>query len=256
MFDSGVGGLTVLRALQSKAPSNHYLYLGDTARLPYGTKSRQTVIRYALQASKLLLDRDIDVLVVACNTASAFALPQLKKIAGDRHVFGVIQPGATAALEITKRRNIAVIATDSTIRSCAYENALLKLDPRVTVSSRATPLLVALAEEGWTNNDVTRQTLLKYLGDWLTECGADVILLGCTHFYALRGCVEEVCGQHVQVVDSAGPTADRVVAICGSGHGKGSRHFLATDDPHRFARVGRLFLGEEISVDEVELVDL
>lgn len=246
----------MLRALQAKIPSHDYLYLGDTARLPYGTKSRQTVVKYALQASRLLLERDIDVLVVACNTASAFALEQLKKVAGSRQVYGVIQPGASAALQLSEGRNIAVIGTESTIRSEVYESALLKLDPKVTVSTRATPLLVALAEEGWTHNDITRHTLQTYLKQWLSETGADVILLGCTHFHALRDCVEEVVGHHIRVVDSAGPTADCVAAECDNEKGNGSCRFLATDDRERFARVGRFFLGEQLRLQDIELVDL
>ena len=261
VFDSGVGGLTVLKALQKELPGEGFIYLGDTARLPYGTKSPTTVQRYALQSAQSLVQRGIKALVVACNTASAVALETLSKIHAPLPVFGVVEPGAAAATAAAKHGRIAVIATESTIRGGAYQQEILKRLPGARVRGRACSLLVTLAEEGWVEGELPRQVVEAYVRQWL-QAGSDteVLLLGCTHFPVLEEVFRRVLGDLVTIVDSAATTA-KVVAqemeFAGLlNPGKGSRQFLATDDVERFARVGRTFLGETIETRDVELVDL
>jgi glutamate racemase len=260
VFDSGMGGLTVLRALRKELPGESYLYLGDTARLPYGTKSPETVTQYALQAAGALNAEDIKLLVVACNTASAVALPALKEIFAPLPVVGVVEPGAEAGVKATKNRHIAVIATESTVRGGAYPRAIARLAPDIRVSQRACPLFVALAEEGWQEGDVARAVARRYLEPLFGQEGApDTLILGCTHFPVLRGVIEEVCGPNVRTVDSAETTATKVASLLNGRRAKanaGTVRFLVTDAPERFARVGALFLGESLSEQRVALVDL
>jgi glutamate racemase len=274
VFDSGVGGLTVLRALRERLPAESYCYLGDTARLPYGTKSAHTVERYALQAADALVARGIKLLVVACNTASAAALPAMRARYGELPVVGVIEPGARAACEASTGGRIAVLATESTVRGGAYQRAIRELRPDAQVTALACGLFVALAEEGWADGPIALQVAERYLaglglrqaragGDTGSGAGAaaiDTLVLGCTHFPALAATIARAAGAAVRIVDSAATTATAVAAelatrgLAGSGHG--TLRLLATDGPERFASVGGRFLGAPLAARDVELVDL
>jgi glutamate racemase len=262
VFDSGVGGLTVLRALRAALPSEDFLYLGDTARLPYGTKSAETVSRYAVQAADALAARGIKCLVVACNTASSVAIPALRSRFAGMPVVGVIEPGAEAAVLVSRRRRIAVIATEGTVRGGAYPRAIAALAPDVEVVQRACSLFVSLAEEGWTDGPVAEAIARRYLEPlFQAQDPPDTLLLGCTHFPALAAPIRRVVGPGVHIVDSAettaAATAARVTELgLGRGRGIGAVRLMATDSPERFARVGSLFAGEPIAADEVELLDL
>lgn len=263
VFDSGVGGLTVLAALESTLPGEHFLYLGDTARLPYGTKSASTVQRYAVQAARLLVERRIKALVIACNTASAVALDALRAAYHPLPVFGVVDPGAQAACAASRSGRIAVIATESTVRGGAYQRAILGLRRDARVLARPCPLLVSLAEEGWVDGEVPEQVVSAYLGDWLHDhIAPDCLLLGCTHFPILGALLSKVAGPGLILVDSAQTTAVAVRAALAASSSlrtasaRGSRTLLASDGRERFARVGRHFLGETLAAADVELVDL
>ena len=260
VFDSGIGGLTVLRALARELPSEEFLYLGDTARLPYGTKSRETVERYALQAGGELHRRGVKCLVVACNTASAAALPALEVHFAPVPVIGVIEPGAAAAAAATRSGGIAVLATEGTVRSGAYRGALLRRLPHADVHEVPASLLVALAEEGWTDDDVAALTLTRYLAA-LPDASArpiDTLVLGCTHFPPFVPLLSRLAPD-LMLVDSAQTTAHAVRA-CLVGRERqgppGPTRFLATDDLQRFARVGARFLGAPLPTSQLERVDL
>jgi len=252
VFDSGVGGLTVFREIARALPHHSLIYLGDSARVPYGTKSAETVTRYSLQAAQHLLDRGIGMLVVACNTATAAALPALQsslKIP----VIGVVEPGARAAVERTRGR-VGVIATEGTVRSKAYTKAIHKLDPKIEVIESAAPLFVSLAEEGWANTHVAREVAEIYL-EPLLDAGIDTLVLGCTHYPILRGTIEQVVGEGVIIVDSAETTAACVLAEIGPRSTGAAKHtFLVTDAEERFRRIASDFLEREI--EHLELVSL
>jgi glutamate racemase len=267
VFDSGVGGLTVLKALEAALPYERFIYLGDTARLPYGTKSAGTVQRYAVQAAHALVERGVKALVIACNTASAVALDALRDAYRPLPVFGVVDPGAEAACRASRNGRIAVIATESTVRGGAYQRAILSRRPDARVLARPCPLLVSLAEEGWIDGDVPERVVDAYLGAWLHEdAHPDCLLLGCTHFPILAPLMQRIGGAGLTLVDSAATTAIAVAsALVESGlassrrtvvSGADRRTLLASDGRERFARVGRHFLGETLTVDAVELVDL
>jgi glutamate racemase len=247
IFDSGVGGLTVLRELTRVIPQEDTIYFGDTARVPYGTKSPETVTRYAHEITSFLIRRDIKLLVVACNTASAVALPSLK-----RHfpipVVGVIEPGARRAVEVSKSGRIGVIGTAGTIRSSAYTRAIKRLNPEAEVLTKACPLFVPLAEEGWVDNQVARLTAQTYLQE-LKDAGVDTLVLGCTHYPLLKPIIAEVMGAGVTLVDSAAETALTVAGILGQkklmrpASEIGNHHYYVSDIPAGFIRVGNRFLG-------------
>ena len=247
IFDSGVGGLTVLKEVVRVLPQEDTIYLGDTARVPYGTKSPETVIRYARQIARYLLSRDIKLLVVACNTASAVALSALQK-EFPIPVVGVIEPGAKAAALATGSGKVGVIGTAATIGSSAYTKAIKRIDPEIEVVTRACPLFVPLAEEGWVDNEVARLTARLYLED-LKSQGVDTLVLGCTHYPILKGVIAEVMGPGVTLVDSAEQTALTVARILGERDllrpvgEKGNHHYFVTDVPAGFIRVGNRFLG-------------
>src|SRR6476646_2842955 len=196
IFDSGVGGLTVYKALHERLPDERFIYLGDTARVPYGTKSLATVERYAIENARFLESRGIKLLVVACNTASSLALPAIRE-AVNVEVVGVIEPGARAAVEAAKDRSIAVIATEATVQSHAYSRAIGNMVPRVLVVERSCPLFVSLAEEGWADTDVARSVALQYLSDFVdSDIGA--LVLGCTHYPILRDVIQATVGNDVK----------------------------------------------------------
>lgn len=253
VFDSGVGGLTVFRAIARALPHESLIYLGDSARVPYGTKSPQTVARYADQAAQHLLERGVKMLVVACNTATAAALPQLERTL-PIPVIGVIEPGARAAVAATRGR-VGVIATEGTIRSGAYRRAIQRLAPHAEVIEASAPLFVPLAEEGWGNTHVARQVAEIYLGP-LLDAHIDTLVLGCTHYPILRPTIEQVVGDAIRIVDSAETTADAVRDALQnpSTNGEPKRQFLVTDDEERFRRIAAEFL--EAQVDELELIVL
>jgi glutamate racemase len=269
VFDSGVGGLTVLRALRDELPREQFIYLGDTARLPYGTKSAETVVRYALQAADALIGRGIKALVVACNTASAAALPSMRERYADLPVIGVVEPGAEAAVIATRSGCIAVISTEATVRGGAYQRAICRRRPDAVVSAVACQMFVALAEEGWTSGAVARATAQRYLAPLSTPGSgsmpaavADTLVLGCTHFPMLRSVIREVVGDTVTIVDSAATTARAARAML-SERGllrldatAAPMSFLATDGAARFAAIGARFLGCDIDSRAVELIDL
>lgn len=263
VFDSGVGGLTVLRALRSALPAESFLYLGDTARLPYGTKSPGTIVRYAQQAAALLVARGVKALVVACNTASAVAIDALREALPGLPVVGVVEPGAAAAVLASASGRIAVIGTESTIRGGAYTRAITALRPGAQVTGRACPLFVALAEEGWVDGPIPEAVAREYLAALVAD--VDALVLGCTHFPLLAGAIGRVVGPGIAIVDSAATTAAAVVELLDArglraqgGLGPGARPdvMLATDGRERFARVGSGFLGVPLSADTIEIVDL
>ncbi|HEX9473509.1 MAG TPA: glutamate racemase [Steroidobacteraceae bacterium] len=268
VFDSGVGGLTVLRALRSALPAESFLYLGDTARLPYGTKSEHTVVRYALQAADELVERDIKCLVIACNTASAAALPALQERYAGLPVIGVIEPGARAACAGSASGRIAVLGTESTVRGGAYMRSILRLRPDAQVVSVACSLFVALAEEGWTDGDVATAAAARYLGPLRAagRAAPDMVVLACTHFPVLEAVIAAAVGPGMNIVDSAATTAAAVrTELERSGLLRKESTiavapervlFLATDGAARFAAVGSRFLGEAIAAEAIELIDL
>lgn len=256
IFDSGIGGLTVLAELRRRFPGEHFLYLGDTARLPYGTKSPNTVVRYALGAARALMARRIKLLVVACNTASALALAALRE-AMPVPVLGVVEPGARAAAAATSGQ-LGVIGTESTIASSAYVRAVQALLPGARVLARACPLFVPLAEEGWFDHPVTHQVAETYLGD-LAAAGIDTLILGCTHYPLLQRAIAAAVGPGVTLVDSAAAVADEVAREhlaprLGSGR-QGGLQLLVTDAAARFARIATYILGDPLPAP-LELIDL
>src|SRR2546428_9222507 len=259
VFDSGVGGLTVLRALTARLPEEHTIYLGDTARVPYGTRSREVVTRYARLCARHLAAQGIKMLVVACNTVSADSLPALAD-ALPIPVVGLIEPGAQAAAARTRGGAIAVLGTPATVASGAYQAALRRLAPLSQVVARACPLFVPLAEEGWTDGEVPRLVAERYLGD-LRRAGVDTAVLGCTHYPLLSRTIAEVLGPQVAIVDSAEAitrsvsTLLREHGLLRESGGSAARHrTLCTDVPERFRSVAERFLGRPVG--EVELVDL
>jgi glutamate racemase len=249
IFDSGIGGLTVLQQVARLLPHETLMYLGDTARSPYGTKSSDVVRVYSCENADFLLERGLKMLVIACNTASAVALDLLRE-RYEIPVVGVIDPGARAAVRRSKNGHIGVIGTEATIASGAYTQALRELDPEVEVYSRACPMFVPLVEEGWVDNEVARGAVARYLRS-LKQSAIDTLVLGCTHYPLLKKCIAEFLGAQVGLVDSAEETAKVVKATLLSygllrRKGNGGASFFVTDVPDRFVKVGTRFLGEQI----------
>ena len=257
IFDSGVGGLTVYRALHNRLPNERFIYLGDTARVPYGTKSLATVERYAIENSQFLASLGIKILVVACNTASALALPAIRKAVG-LDVVGVIGPGGRKAVELTKNHNrpkIGVIATEATVASNAYVEAIRRASDTAEIFQSACPLFVSLAEEGWTAEAETYSIANKYLGE-MNGFAPDALVLGCTHYPILSQVIQQTVGESVKLIDSGEATAGEVASLLGTKDlanpdaVAGTRelcddldHFYVTDAAERFARVAERFLG-------------
>ena len=259
IFDSGFGGLTVLKALLEAFPRAEYLYFGDTARLPYGSKSVETVARYACEAAKFLEAQGADLLVIACNTATALAIEQIKK-AASVEVVGVIQPGAQRAAAASRSRKVVVIGTEATTCSHAYKNALAAF--QIEAHEKACPLLVPLVEEGWVNHSVTEEIARIYLGEAFSDgfAEADVLLLGCTHYPLLKAMLQRVVPPGVTLVDSAESTALAVKALLNSNRGdsrpnvpsasqasRSALKFFVTDSTEKFSRFGKIFLDREIT---------
>lgn len=257
IFDSGVGGLTVYRALHDRLPDERFIYLGDTARVPYGTKSLATVERYAIENSLFLASRGIKMLVVACNTASALALPKIRERIGV-DVVGVIGPGGRKAVQLTSEQanpRIAVIATEATVASNAYLDAIRRASSKAEVLQSACPLFVPLAEEGWTREPETYSIAEKYLLK-VREFAPDALVLGCTHYPILKHVIQQIAGQNVKLIDSGEATADEVrtllqeKGLSNPNRTAGKRHlcddldhFYVTDAADRFANVAERFLG-------------
>jgi glutamate racemase len=264
VFDSGVGGLTVLEALTRRLRHESFVYLGDTARLPYGTKSPETVARYSLQAAHALTKYGVKCLVIACNTASSVGLQAIAEHIENVPVIGVIEPGAQAACAASRSGIIAVIATEGTVRGGAYQQAILRRRPDAQVHAEPAPLFVALAEEGLNEGSIANDIAGHYLKPMFQARAdsPDTLVLGCTHFPMLAGAIRRAVGPKVQIVDSAETTAASVDAqlqkagLAAADDGHGTVRLLATDGRERFARVGSRFLKRAISPDEVELVDL
>lgn len=257
VFDSGVGGLTVVRALREQLPDEALIYLGDTARVPYGTKSAHVVQRYAQRCADFLVKRGAKVVVVACNTASSVAMALLDTNC-PVPVIGVIEPGAVTAARATRNRRVGVIGTEGTITSGSYQQALLHVAPDIRVSTATCPLLVPLAEEGLTNHPAARLLAEDYLTPLLQQ-EIDTLVLGCTHYPVLHALLMDVAGASVSLVDSATATAESVRALIDARQLRTPQRtrpdaFFATDVNTRLERVGRRFLGGDLG--EVSLVDL
>lgn len=263
VFDSGIGGLTVLKSLQHYLPQESFIYLGDTARLPYGTKSQTTVVKYAQNASKFLIRQGVKLLVVACNTASTLALPSLRQQFPNTPIIGVLEPGAQAACQHSKNACIAVIATESTVDAEGYQQAILRLRPDAQILTQSCGLFVALAEEGWTDDPITEAVARRYLEPLLFGNGhqPDCLLLGCTHFPTLTKTIEKVVGNNIALIDSAQTTALAVKQLLATqtlsqtGSTTPLTRFMVTDSPARFARIAKQFLKTDIDSSQIELIE-
>jgi glutamate racemase len=261
VFDSGVGGLTVFHALERALPRERLVYLGDTARVPYGGRSAETVVRYTLEAARFMLRQQVKMVVVACNTASSVALEAMERET-QLPVIGVIVPGAEHAVRASATGPIGVIGTRATIGSGAYKRAIQQLRPQTEVLSQACPLFVPLAEEGWTEGEITRQIAESYLAPF-KQAQVDTLVLGCTHYPLLRGVIGQVMGPGVQLVDSAEAVALEAVrrlrdspGLVGPvGDGKVEHHFYVTDAPETFQVVAERFLGRPIRCLEWAALD-
>jgi glutamate racemase len=258
VFDSGIGGLTVVRELIRQLPNESIIYFGDTARVPYGPKSPDTVLRYSREITSFLQDQGVKAVVVACNTATAHALSALKA-ENTLPIVGVIEPGSRAAARATHTGQVGVIGTHGTINSRAYERAIEALSPDSDITAIACPLFVPLVEEGWLDTEATRLIAKEYLTP-LKEAGVDTVVLGCTHYPLLKKVIGSVVGRDVRLIDSAEETAAetaKVLADAGIAHdaeGEARYRFIASDAPETFLRVGGRFLGS--SIDRVETVTL
>ncbi|HXG51613.1 MAG TPA: glutamate racemase [candidate division Zixibacteria bacterium] len=249
LFDSGIGGLTVLHEIIRALPHENTVYLGDTARAPYGPKSVETVLRYSFENTEFLIEKGVKLLVVACNTSTAVALEALRANCSVP-VLGVIDAGVRRALEISRSRKVGVIGTEATIQSGAYTKALKARDPAVEVYSRACPLFVPLVEEGWTDNRIARLAVEAYLGS-LKQSGIDTLILGCTHYPLLKKAIRKFMGPGARLVDSGTEVAREVATVLkreslARRNGRGVHSFFVTDAPERFVKVGRRFLGEKV----------
>jgi len=261
IFDSGIGGLTVLKTVSRLMPNENIVYFGDTARVPYGSKSNDIVIEYSLQAANFLLRKNIKLLVVACNTASSVALKELKRFL-TVPVIGMIEPGAKTALLESKKGIIGVIGTRATINNKAYSNELKKLNPKIKVYEKACPLFVPLAEEGWIDHKVTQLVAKEYFTE-LREKNIDSLVLGCTHYPILIDTIQKVIGKNVKLIDSGTPAAKLVEDYLNgrqlrnqSVH-QGSNEFYVSDVPAKFREVAERFLGKKIvNMHKVELEEL
>jgi glutamate racemase len=254
VFDSGIGGLTVVRELMRQLPNESIIYFGDTARVPYGPKSPDTVVRYSREITEFLRGEGVKAVVVACNTATAHALPTLRA-ENDLPIVGVIEPGSRAAARATKTKRVGVIGTQGTIRSGAYERAITSVEPGADITALACPLFVPLVEEGWLDTEATRLIAREYLGP-IADADVDTLVLGCTHYPLLKGVIGSVVGRDVRLIDSAEETAaetGEVLRDRGMAHAATNEaryRFIASDAPDQFLRVGQRFLGA--SIERVE----
>ena len=263
VFDSGVGGLTVLKSLMRSMPGENFLYLGDTARVPYGTKSADTIRSYSAGLASVLLHHDVKMIIIACNTASAHATDLVRDIASPVPVIGMIEPAAAAAIAASKRRNILVMGTQSTIRSACYDRAIHAINPSIAVRGVACQMLVALAEEGadptWLSGDIAKSIITRYLAPYFTDpaMAPDTIILGCTHFPLLREAIASVVGPDVTLIENGGTIAAIVEPMMGQAENAAPTiSFMVTDAAERFAPLARTFLGRSIPLDAITHIDL
>lgn len=255
VFDSGLGGLTVVKELIRQLPREHIVYYGDTARVPYGTKSKESIIRFSHENTRILLQRDVKMVVVACNTSSSYALVQLRE---HFHlpIVGVIDPGARKAAAVTRNRKVGVIATPATVNSRSYARAIFRYDRAIHVSSQACPLFVPLVEEGWLRKPVTTAVAREYLRP-LRKAGVDTLVLGCTHYPLLKSVLKDVMGAKVALVDSAREVASEVKRVLRERHllrtsgARARRAFLISDRPQQFEKTAREFLGYSIKAVKI-----
>ncbi len=253
IFDSGIGGLTVFKAISESFPKADIYYLGDTARVPYGNKSKETIIRYSVEcASYLYHNYNVDVIVVACNTASSYALDTLRKIL-TVPVIGVVEPGAQATLRKSKNRKIGVIGTVATIRSDSYYKTLKSLDETLEIYQKACPLFVPLVEEGWIDNEIAKLTVKEYLQD-IVEKGIDTVILGCTHYPLLKNTIKNLY-PHLEIVDSSIVIADFLKNLDIKLEENGYKKILITDESHAFDKLKEMLVGD-IKTEKIELSDL
>jgi glutamate racemase len=250
IFDSGIGGLTVAKEVIDTLPDESYIYLGDTARVPYGTRGTEVITQFALELARFLLKRNVKALVVACNTISSTCLDAIESVSSVP-VIGVLKPAVAQALDTTKTGRIGVIGTRATVNSGVYEREIRKLEPEVEVISQACPLFVSLAEEGFLEHESTRLIARDYLAKF-RDSGIDTLILGCTHYPILRKVIQETVGEDVTLIDSARPTAEEVAKVLReeglSGNVAGAtRRFFVTDDPERVRQVADLFFGNHLS---------
>ncbi|WP_457569967.1 glutamate racemase [Desulfurobacterium sp.] len=252
IFDSGVGGLTVLKAIRDRFPDEDFVYFGDTARVPYGTKSERTIIRYSLENARLLRKFNVKLIVVACNTSSSYALDILEKEM-DVPVLGVVKPGASAAVKATKTGNIGVIGTEATIKSGAYRREILAINPFLKIFEKPCPLFVPLIEEGWLDDEITYMVAERYLSE-LKNKNIDTLVLGCTHYPLLKNVIGKVCN-NIKLVDSAEETALETGKIINKvkGAGKGEVRILVSDMSNRFKKIAEMIMGDSFSIEEVSV---
>ncbi|MBJ7448864.1 MAG: glutamate racemase [Parachlamydiales bacterium] len=247
IFDSGFGGLTVMRQVMDLLPNENIYYLGDTARLPYGNKSPDTILRYSIENAIFLLDKNIKALVVACNTATAYSLDRLQQIF-NIPIIGVIEPGAEEAAKISTNGNIAVLGTRGTIDSQVYHQALLKLIPNVNYHGQICPLLVHLVEENMVDHPITNMALNEYL-QFLKHSTIDTIVLGCTHFPLLQNAIQQIAGDKIQLVNSANACANKLKSVLEENKLLtlrtilGTQKYFISDDIKKFSHLGKAFLG-------------
>ncbi|MBN2453663.1 MAG: glutamate racemase [Candidatus Omnitrophica bacterium] len=250
IFDSGVGGLTVAKQIRKLLPGEDIVYFGDTARVPYGTKSKETVTRFSVENVEFLMEKDVKLVVVACNTASSLGLDFLKRCFRVP-IIGVIEPGARAAAAATRTKRVGVMGTNATISSGAYERAIRKIGPKISVVVRGCPLFVPLVEEGWLNKPVTRQVASEYLVP-LKAARIDTLVMGCTHYPLLKEVIQGVMGPGVTLVDSAKEVAKEArnildaAGLLNAPGRKGKDFFYVSDEPSRFIRMAERFLGKKI----------
>lgn len=261
IFDSGIGGLTVVKNLDTSLANEKIIYFGDTARVPYGSKSNSTVIEYSKQNTRFLLSKNVKMIVVACNTASSIALESLRS-EFEIPIVGMIDPGAKAAIKSTKNKRIGVIGTEATISNNAYSNALSKIDDSLKIYEKACPLFVPLAEEGWIDHKATKLVAEEYLTELKKE-NIDTLILGCTHYPILRNVIQEVIGKNVTLIDSGSAASVEVEAyLSGRGirnacHGLGTHEYYVSDVPQKFKQIAERFLGREVEhVNKVDLEEL
>ena len=258
VFDSGIGGLTVVKRLASTLPNESIIYFGDTARVPYGSKSNSTVIEYSIQNTKFLLQKNIKALVVACNTASSIAIPDLKKMF-DIPIIGMIEPGSKMALQESKSKKIGVIGTRATIGNLAYSKEIKRLNNSAQVVEKPCPLFVPLAEEGWIKHRATYEIAEEYLKE-LRKDGIDTLVLGCTHYPILSEIIQKVVGKNVTLIDSGVASSEVIKSelekldLLSDSNKPGVQEYYVSDIPTKFKEVAELFLGREIN--HVHKVDL
>jgi len=256
VFDSGIGGLTVVKALMQELPGESIVYFGDTARVPYGTKSKSTIVKFSMENVEFLLRFGVKCIVIACNTSSSWALPTLRRYF-KVPIIGVIRPGARAAVQQTRTKRVGIIGTEATIRSRAYELEIKRLDSSITVVSQSCPLFVPLVESGWPHGAISSQIARTYLAP-LTRQRIDTLILGCTHYPLLAPVLQRVVGSRVGLIDSATQTAGEGKELLAWSEWLSTRHahpqhrFFVTDEPDHFVEIGERFLGQSIrSVERV-----